>query len=89
MAELVKLGEQDKADENAKHRVLVTFKNDNGIDGAKFDVDNVTPEQLFVAIAYLNRIANQLIDARQLQAAQQSGELDSVMQMLRRERSGN
>lgn len=65
MAQLIDVSAKAKpADDKAANRVVINFTNDHDIDGARFDVLGVSSEQLFVAIAYLTRIANQMLDAR-------------------------
>lgn len=56
----------DAIDEDAKHRVLVTFPDDHSINGMKVEIIGVTPEQMAVAVFHLSRAASQVADARQL-----------------------
>lgn len=80
--EVVPISEAEAAQPDAKHHVLVEFKDDHSIDGAKFDVINVSAEQCMVVAAYLSRIANQMLDATQLQAAMQSREVQAMQRHL-------
>jgi hypothetical protein len=54
------------------HRILIEFPNDHDIAGAKFDVTEITPEQIAVAIFHLNMIASALV-ARVAMNARQGG----------------
>lgn len=68
----------------AAHRILITFANDHEINGMKVEIMDVTPEQCAVASYHLMRSANQLSDAKMLQAARERGEVDRVMRELRK-----
>lgn len=87
MPELIAISAEDAASPDATNRVLVTFTNDHDISGAKFDVVDVSAEQLFVAVAYLTRIANQLLDARVMQSAAGKAQMDAIRNALAKERN--
>jgi hypothetical protein len=78
------LPEKEAPREDVQHRILITFADNHGISGAKFDIQGVTPEQIAVASYHLMRSANQLSDAMMLQAARERGEVDRVMAELRK-----
>lgn len=85
-SELVAIGKKDAADPTAENRIVVAFVNDHDIGGAKFDVRGVSAEQVFVAVAYLSRIANQMLDAAVLASAQGSAQMDAIKRALATER---
>lgn len=86
MSGLAVIGKKDAADAEAANRVLIEFANDHDISGAKFDVRDVSPEQIFVAVAYLTRIGNQLLDTAMLASAQGQAQLAAVRSQIERER---
>jgi hypothetical protein len=84
MDKLVSIGAEDAPKTDAPNRIVLTFTDDHSIENMKVEVVNVTPEQVAIAIFHLTRIANQVADARQFQAAQAARELAAVAADLRR-----
>jgi len=76
--------EREAAKPDAPHRIVVTFTDNHSISGAKFDIVDVTPEQIAIAVFHLMRSANQISDAMMLQAARERGEVDRVMRELQK-----
>ena len=75
---------RDAPTPDAEHRIVVNFKDDNTIAGAKIDIHGVTSAQIMVAVYYLTRSANQLDDAAALAAEMHRREITSVSDMLRK-----
>ncbi len=83
IADGVPLSEADAASPDAPHRIVVAFRDDHTIDGAKFDIIGVTPEQMIITAHYLTRTANQIEDARMMRAMQDRAEVQSVAEALK------
>lgn len=64
--EKIPLADAPKVD--APNRIVFNFPNDHDIGGMSVEIIGVTPEQVAVAVFYLNRSANQIADVRQMQA---------------------
>lgn len=60
------------------NRIVVEFADDHSIGGAKFDVSEVTPEQIAVACFHLERIATQLLNVASAMAAHNAAEVAAV-----------
>lgn len=67
---------------NEPHRILVTFPSDHEISGMKVEIIGVTPEQIAVANFHIGRAADQVADARMIQAEAQRREIEAVQRSL-------
>lgn len=76
-----------KIDPTAPNRVIITFTDDHNIAGAKFEIMNVSAEQIAVAIFYLTRSANQMKDMETIAAMQDQSALAAAAGALAREKS--
>lgn len=83
---IVDLTREDAPKVGDPHRVLFTFTDDHGIDGMKVEIIGVTPEQIAVAIFYLQRTASQLADFRQMSAAQEAAQIAEMRNKLQGKR---
>lgn len=81
---LVVVGKKDAPEADAPHRIVFQFVNDHDIGGMKVEVKNVTPEQCAVALFYLQRVANDTADMRQLQASMTDNEVAAMQRKLER-----
>lgn len=79
---IIEIAEKDAPKLDDPHRVVITFPDDHTISGMKVEVIGVTPEQIAVAVFHLSRTANQVADARQMQAAVAARELESIRREL-------
>ncbi len=92
LSKLRAAGESDKQMRNAgigANRIVFEFPDDHGVSGSKVDVRDVTPEQIFVAIGHLQRIALMLMAQQQAVALQAEQEAIAVQSKLAAEKKGN
>lgn len=64
------------------HHIVIVFGDDHTISGAKFDIRDVSPEQIAVAVYHLNRSAQRLSDMMELAARQNQSDVQRVMRDL-------
>ena len=86
IADVAPLSAADAPKLDAANRIVFTFANDHDIGGLKVEIIGVTPEQIAVAVFYLNRSANQIADMRQMQASLNAKELAAANAAIARER---
>lgn len=89
VVDLSKLGKRKEKEGVSPHHIVFEFVDDHEVSGAKVDVRDVTPEQVFVAVGHLNRIAMMLLGQRDAVAKQAELEAMAVQQQLAREQKGN
>lgn len=80
------LNAADAPKADAVNRIVFNFPNDHDIGGLKVEIVGVTPEQIAVAVFYLERSANQLADMRQMQASLNARELAAAQAAVAKER---
>lgn len=86
IVDVTPLSETDAPTTDAANRIVFNFPNDHDIGGLKVDIIGVTPEQIAVAIFYLNRSANQIADMRQMQSQLNARELAAAQAAIAKER---
>ena len=64
--------------ESAAGTISATFPDDHSIDGLSLKVENVTAEQIAVVVFYLQRVADNMVDAAMYARRQSEAEIAAV-----------
>lgn len=74
------------ASPDSPNHINIAFRNDRDFDGARFDIKDVSPEQIGAAILRLQHVAFMLIGAQQQQMLSAQQQAESVREALAREK---